>query len=69
MNNTMNNKLFIELSGPAAGAQACAEIVLVTGELAASHVEGSVFVLRNIRIREGVMGSALFQMRCQKGCR
>lgn len=29
----MNNKLFIELVGPAAGAQAFAEIVPITGEL------------------------------------
>lgn len=39
----MNNKLFIELLGPAAGAQASAEMVPVTGELAVSHIEGCVY--------------------------
>lgn len=59
MNNTMNNKLFIELLGPVATAQASAIIVPVTGELTVSHIEGFVFVLRNIRIREAVVGSVV----------
>lgn len=56
----MNNKLFIELLGPAAAAQAYAIIVPVTGELTVPHMEGFACVLRNIRIREGVVGSVVF---------
>lgn len=67
MNNTMTNELLIERSGPAADARASDEIVTVAREFTASQTEGCVFMLRNIRIREGVMGSMLFKMWCQIG--
>lgn len=57
MNNTMNNKLFIQLLGPAAGQ---AKIVPVTGELVVSHTECCIFTLRNIKIRERVLGCLVF---------
>lgn len=61
MNNTTNNKLFIELLGPAADAQAFARIVPVTGELTASHIEGcgGFFVLRTSELGMVIMGSVL----------
>ena len=64
----MNNKLFIELLRPVAGARVYAKTVSATGEMMVTHIVGFVLLLRSIWIREDVMGLVGFsKMWCQIG--
>lgn len=64
----MNNKLFIELLGPAAGAQAFAEIVPVPGELGTKvSRKAASLCYATSKLGRVLWDLFFFNMRCQIG--